>query len=233
MIEQILASHPKVHGAGELSDARLVFQSLPELVSRPWTDPCLALGALDAISARAAARRYLDRLSALAPPTATRVVDKMPDNVELLGLIALLLPSARVIVTRRNLRDVAVSCWQTGFASIRWANDYEQIARRFADYERIVDFWRRTKPLEWLDVSYEELVGDVEGQSRRLIDFLGLAWDPACLQFHSTRRIVRTASQKQVRQPIQSHSVSRWKNYESLLGPLFRALERHGVEPAS
>jgi tetratricopeptide (TPR) repeat protein len=233
LIEQILASHPKVHGAGELSEVRRVFQSLPELVSRPSTDSCDALGALDAISTRAAARRYLHCLNALAPSTATRVVDKMPDNVELLGLIALLWPSARVIVSRRDLRDVAVSCWQTAFASIRWANDYEHIARRFADHERIVAYWRRTKPLEWLDVSYEDLVGDVEGQSRRLIDFLGLEWDPACLQFHSTRRVVRTASQKQVRQPIQSHSVGRWKNYESLLGPLFRALERNGVEPAS
>jgi tetratricopeptide (TPR) repeat protein len=230
LIEQILASHAQVHGVGELPDVRGVFQSLPELVARPGADPCDALIALTPISVKAAARTYLDRLNTLAPPTATRVVDKMLDNIDLLGLIAILWPNARVIVCRRNLRDVAVSCWQTGFASIRWANDYEHIARRFADYERILDYWRGTKLLEWLDVSYEDLVRDLEGQSRNLIDHLGLPWDPRCLQFHATRRVVRTASQAQVRQPIHSQSVGRWKKYENMLQPLFQALERNGID---
>jgi len=232
LIEQILASHPKVHGVGELPEVRRVFQSLPELVSRPASDPFDAVAALDPITARAAAHRYLHVLNTLAPPTAVRVLDKMLDNVELLGLIALLWPSARVIVSRRDLRDVAVSCWQIGFASLRWANDYEHIARQFADYQRILGHWRRTKPLEWLDVSYEDLVGDVEGQSRRMVDFLGLEWDPACLQYYSTPRVVRSASQAQVRQPIDSHSVGRWKNYERLLEPLFQTLKRNGIETA-
>jgi tetratricopeptide (TPR) repeat protein len=229
LIEQILASHREVHGAGELPDARRAFQSLPDLVGRPWTDPCDAVAALDPISSRAAARQYLTALEAQAPPGAARIVDKMPDNIELLGLIALLWPAARVIVSRRDLRDVAVSCWQTGFASIRWANDYEHIARRFADYERILNHWRQSKPLPWLDVSYEDLVKDMEYESRRMIEFLGLDWDPACLEFHSTRRVVRSASQLQVRQPVHSRSVGRWKNYESLLTPLFQALERNGI----
>ena len=125
---------------------------------------------------------------------------------------------------------MAVSCWQTGFASIRWANDHEHIARRFADQKRILDHWRRTKPFEWLEVSYEDVVRDADGQSRRLIDFLGLEWDPVCLRFHSTRSVVKSASQVQVRQPIHSRSVGRWKNYESLLQPLFQAMERHGLE---
>jgi tetratricopeptide (TPR) repeat protein len=230
LIEQIIATHPKVHGAGELPDVRRVFKSLPELVGRPFADPCQALIALEPASSRAAAGRYLDRLNTLAPHTALRVVDKMLDNVDLIGLIALLWPSARVIVCRRDVRDIGVSCWQTGFASIHWANDYEHIARRFADYQRIVEYWRRTKPIAWLDVSYEELVRDVEVQSRRLVDFLGLDWDPVCLQFHSTRRVVRTASQSQVRRPIYSQSVGRWKNYEQWIKPLFQALEKNGVE---
>jgi tetratricopeptide (TPR) repeat protein len=230
LIEQILASHPRVHGAGELPDVRRVFESLPAIVGLPYASPCDALDALDPGSTRAAARRYCDRLDVLAPPSAIRVVDKMPDNLDLLGLIALLCPCARVIICRRDLRDVAVSCWKTGFASIRWANHFEHIAQRFADQMQILDYWRRTKPLEWLDVSYEELVADVEGQSRRLIDFLALEWDPACLRFHSTRRVVKSASQVQVRQPIHSGSVGRWKNYESLLGPLFESIKRHGVE---
>jgi tetratricopeptide (TPR) repeat protein len=230
LIEQIIATHPRGDGVGELPDVRRVFKSLPALVGRPFAEPCDALFALDSASAMAAARRYLDSLNTLARPGAVRVVDKMPDNIDLLGLIALLWPGARVIVCHRNLRDVALSCWQTGFASIHWANDYQHIARRFADYQRILDHWRHTKPLTWLDVSYEKLVRDTDAQTRRLIDFLDLEWDPVCLQFHSTRRVVRTASQSQVHQPIHSASVGRWRNYERLLEPLFGALDSNGVD---
>ena len=153
----------------------------------------------------------------------------MPDNVELLGLIALLWPG-RVIVCSRDLRDIAVSCRQTDFISIDWTNDWEHIARRFADYQQILEDWKRTRPLEWLDVRYEDLVVDLESQSRRLVDYLGLDWEPACLEFHAARRVVRTASMQQVRQPIHSNSVGRFRNYESMLVPLLEALKRNGVD---
>jgi tetratricopeptide (TPR) repeat protein len=229
LVEQILASHPRVHGAGELQEVHNIFQTLPELVGQSAGNAFDALGDLSPDSARRAARRYLARLDSLAPSTAARVVDKMPDNIRLLGLIALLWPSARVIVCGRDLRDIAVSCRQTDFVSIRWTNDWEQIAQRLADHRRIVAHWRQTQPVAWLDVRYEDLVGDLEGHARRLIEFLELDWDPACLEFYSTRRVVRTASQVQVRQPIYSHSVGRWRNYESMLQPLFQSLERRGV----
>ena len=229
LVEQILASHPDVHGAGELPDVRLIFQSLPQIVGRPWVDPCSALHALDPAAARTAARRYVDRLESMMPGPAARVVDKMPDNIHFLGLIALFWPTARVIICSRDLRDVAISCWQTGFATIRWANHADCIARRFADYQRLLWHWRCTRPLEWLDLSYEDVVHDVEGQARRLIGFLGLDWNPACLAFHTNRRVVRTASLHEVRQPIHAHSVGRWRNYEALVPCLFQALERHGV----
>jgi tetratricopeptide (TPR) repeat protein len=230
LVEQMIATHPLAHGMGELDELRRVFNALPELVGRPFTGPFDALRDLDPSLSKAAARRYLDRLDSLSPSSAVRVVDKMLDNADLLGLIAVLWPGARVIVCRRDLRDVAVSCWQTGFASILWANDHDHIARRFADYQRVMDHWKRTKPLRWLDVSYEEVVGDVRVQCRRIIDFLGLEWDPVCLQFHSNKRPVRTASQSQVRQPTHPRSVGRWRNYQQWLGPLFQALQRHGVE---
>jgi hypothetical protein len=233
LIEQILASHPKIYGAGELPDLRNVFSSLPEVACVPWANPFDVLNALDRATAERAARRYVERLDDLAPVSAARVVDKMPDNIEMLGLIALLLPNARVVICHRDLRDVAISCWQTPFASILWANDYDQLAARFASFQRILQFWRMTKPLEWLDVSYEELTRDVDGQSRRLIDFVGLEWNPACLEFHTTSRVVRTASMTQVRQPIHSQSVGRWKRYANPIQPLFEALERHGVRPHS
>ncbi len=224
LVEQILASHPQIHGAGELPDVHRVFHSLPRVVGWPVDDPFSALNALGPAAARVAARWYLDRLENLAPPTAARVVDKMPDNIHFLGLIALLWPSARVIVCSRDVRDVAVSCWQTGFATIQWANHPDHIARRLVDSQRILEHWRRSQPLSWLEVHYEELVNDVECHSRRLIQFLGLEWDPACLAFHTTRRPVRTASLTQVHQPVYRHSVGRWRHYETILAPLFQAL---------
>ena len=230
LVEQILASHSQIHGAGELYDLHRLFLSIPRFVGRPAIEPLNAVQFLGPVSAKAAALIYLDRLNALAPPEFTRVVDKMPDNVRLLGLIAVLWPGARVIVCGRDPRDIAVSCWQTGFKTNPWSNSWEHIAQRVADYQRIVDHWRQTRPLEWLDVRYEELVADLEGHARLLIDFVGLEWEPACLNFHLTRRIVRTPSLVQVRQPIHSHSVGRWKNYEPSLQPLFSAFERHGVK---
>jgi tetratricopeptide (TPR) repeat protein len=230
LVEQILASHPLVHGAGELFDAHSVFQRLPELVGQPAVDSFQAFGALAPDTARAAARIYLERLDELAPAAALRVVDKMPDNLRLLGLIAVLWPRARVIMCLRDPRDVALSCWQTGFESNPWANDWDFIARRVADMERLTLNWRRTKPLDWLEVRYEALVVDLEGHARRLIDFVGLDWNPACLEFHKTRRVVRTASLAQVREPVHANSVGRWRRYEPFLHSLFEAFERHGVE---
>jgi tetratricopeptide (TPR) repeat protein len=229
LVEQILASHPQIHGAGELPDVGRIFQALPEIVGAKSRDSFDALWSLDPVSATVAARRLLERLEALAPQTATRVVDKSPDNIRFLGLIALLWPGARVILCTRDLRDIAVSCWLTGFA-ILWSSNWEHIARRFAVCQRIIEHWRQITAIDWLEVSYEDLVGNLEGNARRLIDFVGLEWNPACLQFHATPRVVRTPSLVQVRQPIHSRSVGRWRNYETSLQPLFRALKRHGVD---
>ena len=229
LVEQILASHPQVHGAGELHDMLNLFNALPELTSRPSGDAFEIVSTLDPDSARALARRYIATLDRLAPAAAKCVIDKMPDNLLMLGLIALLWPEARVIVCNRDLRDVALSCWQTPFGTNPWTNQWEHIARRLADHERLLAHWRRVKPVAWLDVRYEDLVRDLEGHARRMIAFLGLEWESGCLEFHKTRRVVRTASQLQVREPIHALSVGRWRRYESTLRPLFEALERCGV----
>jgi tetratricopeptide (TPR) repeat protein len=230
LVEQILASHPKIHGAGELHDfPNVFFAALPRLIGNPTGDPFDALAELGPVTAKAAARCYLDRLESLAPAKAARIVDKTPDNIKLLGLIALLLRGARVIICSRDLRDVAVSCWLTNFETNPWTNQWEHIAQRFTDHERLMEHWRRTRPLEWLDVSYEELVADVAGHARSMLDFLGLEWSPACASFHMTRRVVGTASLVQVRQPVSRDSVGRWKNYRTMLQPLFQALERQGT----
>jgi tetratricopeptide (TPR) repeat protein len=230
LVEQIFASHSKVHGAGELYDVHRIFDMLPKLVGQPAYKPFDALEILGPDSANAAARLYLESLDVLAPPGAARVADKMPDNIRLLGLIAILWPGARVIVCERDPRDIAVSCWQAGFKTNPWSNVWEHLAQRFADHQRIVEHWRQVRPLEWLDFRYEDQVANPEGQARRLIDFVGLEWEPDCLEPHLTKRVVRTLSLVQVRQPIHSRSVGRWKNYESSLQPLLIAFKRHGVE---
>jgi tetratricopeptide (TPR) repeat protein len=224
LVEQILASHSQIHGAGELSEVDRLFQGLPDLAGRPDLDAFSTLGVLKRDHTQTAARRYLERLESLAPVSCRRVVDKMLDNYRMLGLIGLCWPTARVIVCRRDRRDIAVSCWLNGFQNLSWTNNWQHIVRRFSDYDRVMEHWRQVKPVKSVEVDYEELVADIETGARRLIDFVGLEWDPACLAFHATRRTVRTASLVQVRQPAHTRSIGRWRHYQQELAPLFELL---------
>jgi tetratricopeptide (TPR) repeat protein len=223
LIEQILASHSQIHGAGELRLAREAFESLPRVMNAE-ASASECVGGLDRAALRRVAQRHLDQLRVL-DAGALRIADKMPDNYLYLGLIAALFPRAKVIHCRRDLRDVAVSCWMTNFRTIRWACDSEHIAARFRDYQRVMEHWRRVLPTAWCEVDYEETVADLEGVARRVVAWSGLDWVPACLAFHETDRPVRTASVTQVRQPIYKRSVQRWKNYEKELAPLFDMLQ--------
>jgi hypothetical protein len=222
LIEQILAGHPRAFGAGELPLGREGFEALPGLmgVDDPPAD-CLAR--IDGATIEAAGRRHLARLAELSD--APRVVDKMPGNYLYLGMLAALFPKARVIHCRRDLRDTAVSCWMTNFRKIRWANDPDHIASRFAAYRGLMDHWRAASPTPMLDVAYEETVADLEGVARRVVAWCGLEWDPACLDFQASDRPVRTASATQVRRPVHTRSVARWRHYEPGLGRLFAALD--------
>ena len=180
---------------------------------------------LDRQTARQLASRHLERLRAFSG-AALRIVDKMPDNYLHLGVLAALFPRARFIHCRRDLRDVAVSCWMTRFQDIRWASDPAHIASRFHAYQRIMEHWREVLPTPLLEVDYEETVADLEGVARKLVAWCGLAWEPACMEFHRATRRVSTASAVQVRQPLFSTSVARWKHYEHSLAPLFARLEK-------
>lgn len=228
LLEQVLASHSRVFGAGELRLARESFEAL----GRTETGMREALAfdrveGIDAETVKRLARVHLNKLQTLND-TAARVTDKMPDNYLYLGLLATLFPRARFLHCRRDPRDVAVSCWITQFRSIPWANDPGQIASRFAQYRRVMEHWQRVLPVPVLDVDYEQLVEDFEATARRLLAFCGLDWEPACLHFHNSRRPVRTASITQVRQPLYRRSVARWKHYETTLQPLFAQVS--GVE---
>ncbi len=222
LTEQILASHSQVHGAGELNYARDSLAALPGMLGRTST-PVDGLAQLTPAVADQLGRWNLARLRELAP-SALRVVDKMPDNYLFLGWLSTLFPKARFIHCRRDLRDVAVSCWMTNFRNIRWAADPDSIAARFHDYQRLMDYWRGTLPADLFDVYYEETVTDLEGVARRMVAWCGLEWQPSCLAFHQTTRPIRTASVSQVREPLYTRSVARWKHYESALGPLLRQL---------
>lgn len=208
LVEQILASHPSVHGAGELRDMALIAKQT----------------GMDGEASRDLSRRYLDRLRKLAPH-ADRVIDKMPFNFLHLGLIALILPQARIIQCIRDPLDVGVSCFFQNFSDPHpWSTDLNAIGRYYRSYERLMAHWKTVLPLRIHEIHYENLVRDQGGESRRLIEFLGLPWDEACLAFHETDRAVRTASNRQVREPVHSGSVGRWRAFKGHLEPLKQAL---------
>ena len=156
----------------------------------------------------------------------------MPDNYIYLGLLAAMFPNAAFIHCRRDLRDVALSCWITDFRpeNIPWASDATFIGSRFEQYLRLMAYWRAVMPVPIHEVKYEDTVVDLEGVAKRLVGACGVDFEPRCLDFHRTERRVKTASVGQVRQPIYSRSVGRWKNYESDLAFLFRALPDAGSD---
>jgi hypothetical protein len=150
------------------------------------------------------------------------VVDKSNFNSDGLGLIHLILPNARIVYVRRDPVDTCLSCYFAQFANtLSFTADLGDLAHYYREHHRLMAHWRAVLPAgTLLDVPYAELVADQETWSRKIIEFLGLPWDPRCLEFHRTERPVVTASNWQVRQRIYSSSVGRWKNYEEFIGPL-------------
>jgi tetratricopeptide (TPR) repeat protein len=223
LIEQILASHSQFYSAGELALAEQDFKAIPALLASP-EPPLACVPHLTGAIVRHIAKGHDERLRALDGGNAARAGDKMPDNYMHLGLLATLFPNAVFIHCRRDLRDVATSCWLTPFRSVHWTHDPQHISLRFQQYARLMNHWQEVLPATIHEVAYEETVDDLEGVARRLVEACGLAWEPSCLEFFKTERPVRTASVRQVRQPIYRSSVGRWKNYETELADLFAAL---------
>lgn len=224
LLEQILASHPRVHGAGELPDVSLIARDLPARRGRPRLWPHILEDiALEQIPA--AARRYLAAATRQAPVDASRVVDKYPMNYYLLGLVALMFPRARVLWCRRDPRDVAISIYGENFAlAERLATRLDGIGHLVRLQTKMMRHWQAVLPLPILEVHYEQVATDTETQARRALDFLGLDWDPACLDFHRSERGVQTPSRWQVRQPVHTRSIGRWRAYAAELGPLLEVL---------
>ena len=221
LIEQIIASHPEVFGAGELRD----MAALAEQVAGPnGTVVPEAVPAMSGERLRRLGGDYLGRLTRLAPQ-ARRITDKMPGNFALAGLIHLALPNARIIHACRDLRDTAFSCFSLLFARGQvYSYDLAELGRYCRAYQALMAHWHDVMPGAILDVQYEDIVEQLEPQARRIIAHCGLAWDDACLDFHRTQRPVRTASAAQVRQPIYRSSIGRWRAHQDRLAPLLQAL---------
>jgi tetratricopeptide (TPR) repeat protein len=225
LIEQILASHSKVHGAGELEDfgyavsnfaqSKSASAGILELLPRLSGDDLRGIGA-----------DYLARIRPGAG-AAQRIVNKMPSNFVFAGLIHLVLPNARIIHARRNPLDTCFSCFSLLFSGNQpYAYDLGELGRYYRGYERLMTHWRTVLPDGvMIEVNYEDLVSDLETHARRIVAHCGLDWEDACLSFHKTQRAVRTASSAQVRQPIYRSSIGRWRPYRKQLLPLLAALE--------
>jgi Flp pilus assembly protein TadD len=218
LIEQILASHSHVHGAGEIT----AFSSVRKDREETWMPDLQDPKERGDLSQRG--QRYVDTVQALAPE-AKHVTDKMPHNFRYIGLIRMMLPNAKIIHCVRHPVDTCLSCFQQHFAEGQaWSYDLTELGRFYVAYSRLMEHWRKTLPGHILDVHYENVVDDLESEARRIIAHCGLEWDDSCLGFHENKRAVRTASQQQVREPIYNRSVGRWQPYEKHLGPLLDAL---------
>jgi len=221
LVEQILASHPQVFGAGELDNLARAVISL----SDGARFHCDALDRLSLPAVNQLAGKYLSAIAA-KNVLATYVTDKAPLNFIYLDVANLLFPDCHVIHCIRDARDTCLSCYFTDFASgYDFAGDLTHLGLFYRQYERLMAHWKCTLTIPILDVRYEDMVSDVEGQTRRLLEFLDLPWDERCVRFHENRRPVTTASRDQVRQPLYSSSVGRWWRYERHLGELLEVLQ--------
>jgi tetratricopeptide (TPR) repeat protein len=217
LVEQILASHPDIHGAGELNH-------IPRLVGELGAFPAAVAGiTLAQLSQLGDA--YLAAIAPLAQGQ-RHVVDKMPANFLYAGLIRLILPEARIIHCRRDPVDTCLSCYSKLFAQEQvFSYDLAELGRFHRDYQRLTAHWRAALPAaHFLEVDYEAVVDDLEREARRMLAFLDIPWDPACLAFYETRRPVRTASVNQVRKPVYRSATGRWRAHAAHLGPLLEAL---------
>ncbi|MEL0108078.1 MAG: tetratricopeptide repeat protein [Rhodospirillaceae bacterium] len=218
LVEQILAAHSQVHGAGELKefDQALngfrVNQNIWDSTTRESQD----------LASRG--QNYVNAVQKL-DPAAQRITDKMPFNFMNIGLIHLALPNATIIHCKRDPIDTCLSNFFTYFAEpIDWSYNLEEIGRFYSAYAHMMEQWHRMLPGKIIDVQYEDIVANLYGQAHRLIEQCGLPWEEACLSFQKAKRTVRTASSGQVRKPIYTSSVQRWRRYEAHLGPLLEAL---------
>lgn len=223
LIEQVLAAHPEVAGAGELEYLTQLVPHLPKRLGVGAQFP-EGVNALPHEALEVLAAEYLEVLAG-ADPHARFVVDKMPYNFLHVGLLRQIFPNARFILTERAPEAVAWSIFTADFASRHpYANALDSIGIAIRGQQLLCEHWRKAHPGHTHTVVYEALVSDFEAETRRMLDFLALPFDPRCLAFHQQKNVVRTASSWQVRQPLYTSSRDRWRRFEAELAPMRAAL---------
>jgi len=220
LVEQILDAHPQAHGAGELTDLEDLVTGMSERIGSTVPYP-QCVRDLDQADVDALSRSYLQRLESLAP-SAKRVCDKQLSNFQHLGVVAAILPGVRVIHVRRDPLDTCLSCYVNRFApgTAAYLADLRSLGLFYNDYLAVMEHWRGVLDIPMLELDYERLVADPDGECRRLVAFCGLPWDDRCLRFFESKREVLTLSRDQVNRPIYTSSVGRHRNYQKHLGPL-------------
>lgn len=222
LIEQVLSSLDGVYGAGELSFATDVLNEAEIAGKRFHLLDKAHYPEIDNAGYKERGERYLSLLEALAPPGTKRIIDKMPDNFKFVGLIHLMLPKASIIHSRRHPVETCLSAYRLHFTEGHyWSDDLKVMGQYYRQYAQLMDLWKRTLPEgAMLEVRYEDMIGDLETESKRLAAFAGVEWSDTSMQFHQSKRAVTTASATQVRQPIYQSSLNRWRKYEPYLKPL-------------
>lgn len=226
LVEQILASHTQVRGAGELPDLGCIHDQLGPAAGLERPPPEVFEGVPEAAFEGMAAA-YLERLILREGDEAARVVDKHPLNFRFLGLATELFPHATVVHVQRDLRDSCFSCFAQDFSNGQeYSFDLQSLVRFAGLYLELMSVWREVLGPRLIELHYEDLVQSPSSSIEALLDRAGLPFEEACLRAHETRRSVRTASAEQVRQPIHATSIGRWRAYETQLGPLLDGLQR-------
>jgi tetratricopeptide (TPR) repeat protein len=230
LVEQILSTSPGVFAAGERNELLRAAATVENKIAMgiPIVTSVEPLRSQDTVNRLSS--EYLGSMARLAGSGATRITDKMPVNFANLGLVQTLLPGAKVIHCRRDAMDSCLSCYFQLFGgNLGFAYDLRSCGRFYVDYERLMAHWKSVLDLDILDLKYEELVADQEGMTRRIFEFAGLPFTDDALRFHESGRATLTASSQQVREPINTKGLARWKNYERFLEPLKTALGPYAV----
>ena len=225
LVEQILDSHPQIEGTAELTEIPSIIRQQGDIAHRREISFNEHLRRMGDDELRALADSYLDRTRVYRLTDKPHFTDKMPNNWIYAGVIRKILPNARIVDVRRHPLDCCFSNWKQLYGrGLEHCYSMENMGRYYADYVRLLQLMDRVQPGKVHRVIYERLVDDTEGEVRRLLDYLGLPFDEACLNFHSNERSVRTISAEQVRQPINRRGIGQWKPYEKWLGPMKEAL---------
>ena len=229
LIERIITSHSEVHSAGELQQFGMAVRRLSEHTDPRRFSKQLFESALGLDCARVGSV-YMESTKRVQGDT-PRFVDKLPQNYLYIPMILKALPNARIVHLTRDPMDACFASYKQLFAdAYLHSYDLKEMARHHCRYRRLMDVWRERFGARFLDISYEETVSDIEPNARRLIEFLDLPWEDACLRFHEQRHAVSTASAVQVREPAHTRSIGRWRKYEDQLQPMRMVLEQHGLE---